>query len=68
MDLRCRYKLHARVIDGRIEVRCRSTFCGHQPGVIVLHQFDPVTGLLVQTLKFRDPVGNEHEEGGEQPT
>lgn len=55
-DLRCPAKLHGILVaDSVIEVRCRSRFCGYQPGVIVLHQFDIHTGELKDTLRFQDP-------------
>lgn len=44
--------------DGSIEFRCRSRRCGHQPGVVVLHRFDPKTGqeLPESPFRYRDPA------------
>jgi hypothetical protein len=41
--------------DGVLEVRCRSSRCGHEPGVVVVHGFDVETGKLLGTEKYRDP-------------
>ena len=55
MDVRCRSKLHGRLIDGGLfEVACGSAFCGKKPGVVVLHRFNIATGELVETLRFKD--------------
>ena len=55
MDVRCRSKLHGRLIgDGLFEVACGSAFCGKKPGVVVLHRFNIATGELVETLRFKD--------------
>lgn len=44
--------------DGSVEFRCRSRRCGHQPGVVVLHRFDPKTGqeLPGSPVRYRDPA------------
>lgn len=42
--------------DGVIETKCRSRRCGAQPGVVVVHRFDAVTGAFLGTRKFKDPV------------
>lgn len=60
MELRCGAKLHGELIQDDegtlfIEVKCSSRFCGHQPGTVVLHRFDAVTGELVNTVQFKDP-------------
>lgn len=56
MDLRCPNGIKfAELNDGLIEVKCRSSRCGAGTGVVVLHQFDAVTGMLVNTRRFRDP-------------
>jgi|GEM_PF-3398392 len=54
-ELRCRTKLHGVLTDGVLEVKCASRFCGHGPGVVVLHRFDADTGELVNTVQFKDP-------------
>ena len=43
-------------VDGQhlIEVKCRSTRCGVEPGVVVLHRFT-VNGVLHSTQRFKDP-------------
>lgn len=62
MDLRCPARKHAELDGGYIEIRCRSKFCGYQTGIVVIHRFDPLTGELLQTKRFRDPGPNG--EGG----
>jgi len=63
MELRCDNKKFAELADdGYIEVKCSSRFCGAAPGVVVLHRFDPLTGELITTKRFRDPVPVETEE------
>lgn len=54
MELRCEHKMYGRLVDGLLEVKCGSAFCGKEPGVVVLHQFDVETGELVKTLRFKD--------------
>lgn len=54
-DLRCPSRLHAVLVDGLVEVKCRSARCGASRHVVVLHQFDPANGLLVGTKTFRNP-------------
>lgn len=43
-------------VDGQhlIEVKCRSSRCGVEPGVVVLHRFT-VNGELHSTHRFKDP-------------
>jgi len=55
MDLRCSSKKHAVLTNGTIEVRCRSIFCGYEPGKVILHQFDAGSGELLSTKEYRDP-------------
>ena len=53
-ELRCPAKLHFVLIDGHIlERKCNSKFCGHEPGIVVLHRWDINTGELIETLKYR---------------
>lgn len=60
MELRCSSKLHGILRDdGTIEVKCDSKFCGHAPGVVVLHRFNAQTGELVETLNFKNPTQRE---------
>lgn len=57
MELRCPHKLHGVIVKpGLIEVKCDSKFCGHEPGVVVLHRFDVETGDLVETRTFKNPT------------
>ena len=62
MDLRCPNGKKFAVLDGYIEVKCRDPRCGAEPGaIVVLHRFDPFTGDLMETLRFRAPesAGNQ---------
>lgn len=60
MELRCAHKLHGIIRDdGTVEVKCDSKFCGHGPGVVVLHRFDPATGDLVETVTLKNPTPGE---------
>lgn len=57
MDIRCEHKKFGELTDdGVIEVKCSSKFCGAVPGAVVIHRFDPLTGELIVTKRFRDPV------------
>ena len=57
MELRCESKKFGELTeDGMLEVKCPSKFCGAAPGVVVLHRFDALTGALLNTKRFRDPV------------
>jgi len=70
MELRCDNKKFGELTDdGYIEVKCSSKFCG-APGTVVLHRFDPLTGKLIITKRFRDPVpvGNEEVQHATQHT
>lgn len=63
MELRCEHKLHGVARDGVIEVKCKSALCGHKPGVVVIHRFNPVTGELLETKRYKDtPVINNRKE------
>lgn len=62
MELRCEHKKFGELTDdGYIEVKCPSKFCG-APGTVVIHRFDPLTGELITTKRFRDPVPVKDEE------
>lgn len=52
MELRCPSRLFGIIAEGRFEVKCRSSRCGASKDVTVLHYFDPMTGELLETLKF----------------
>ena len=56
-EMRCDNGILFGVLDEDvIEVRCKSNFCGHRAGVIVLHRFSTKTGELVSTNRFKDPI------------
>lgn len=58
MDLHCGHIKFAELTEpGVIEVKCRSTRCGAEKGVVVIHKFDTMTGELLSTKKFREPMG-----------
>jgi hypothetical protein len=64
VELRCGNGiLFGYLLDGIIEVKCRSNRCGAVPGAIVLHGFDMHTGKLVRTMRFRDPKAPSTEGG-----
>lgn len=57
MDLRCESKKHGELLDGKLEVKCNSRFCGAGEGNVVLHVFDLETGECISTRRFKDPKG-----------
>lgn len=66
MELRCERGLLQGIVlpDGRLEVKCRSRYCGSGRGVVVLHRFDLTTGQVVETKRYRDPAseGKQNKE------
>ena len=65
MDLRCDNGILFGVVeDGFLEVTCKSTRCGKEPGVVVLHKIDLASGEVVSTRKFRDINTREEDRGG----
>lgn len=58
MDMRCSNKLLGVILEpapgGIVELRCKSVFCGSEPGVVVLHRFSTEDGKLLETKRFRD--------------
>jgi len=65
MELRCPSQILHGVIDGdTIEVRCRSNWCGHRPGTVVIHRFDVKTGECVSTQCFKDPTSKKGSDNG----
>lgn len=54
-EMRCETKLHAILVDGELEVKCSSKFCGAAAGIVILHRFDLNTGQLLRTLKYKTP-------------
>ena len=57
-DLRCPGTLHGILSDDHVmlEVKCKRRVCGARPGVIVLHTFNVVTGCLVDTKRYAEPI------------
>lgn len=62
-ELRCENGILFGIIlpDGRLEVKCRSRYCGSGPGVVVLHRFDVRTGECT-TRRYRDPANDNKKE------
>lgn len=54
-ELRCEFRKHGVLSDRVLEIKCRSKFCGAEPGVTVLHRFDAESGALLETKLFKDP-------------
>ena len=54
-ELRCPGTMHGKLDGGFIEVKCRRSRCGYEPGVVVLHRFDVHTGELADTRRFAEP-------------
>lgn len=55
LELRCPSRLHG-VLKGRlIEIKCSSRFCGANRETIVFHYFNPETGEIVKTVKYKNP-------------
>jgi hypothetical protein len=53
-EVRCEHKMHGVLHEGILEVKCRSSLCGHRSGVVVIHRFSAATGLLVETKYYKD--------------
>lgn len=56
MDLRCDHRLHGILKDGLLEIKCRDRYCGATEGFVVFHYFDPNTGQMKETRRFKDPA------------
>lgn len=55
VELRCGKRLHGVLTsDGVIEISCRSKLCGHEDGVVVIHQFNATTGAFLGTRFYKD--------------
>lgn len=54
-EIRCPSRIHGKVVEGRLEVKCPSKHCGAGGGVLVFHYFDLLTGDLLETRTFREP-------------
>lgn len=66
MELRCDHRIQG-VFDSdelSFEVKCTNSRCGARSGTVVLHKFSLLTGKLVKTQVFKDPLVSM--EGGEQ--
>lgn len=57
MEFRCEngIKFGETTEPDTIEVKCRSSYCGHAPGIVVLHRFRVSTGELIGTERFAEP-------------
>jgi hypothetical protein len=56
IEFRCDNRiLFGRMIDGLLDVKCRSSRCGAEPGIVVIHRFDIHTGMVIETRRFKDP-------------
>lgn len=63
MELRCSSKLHGIMVSKDvIEVSCSSRFCGFRKGVAVRHRINVKTGIVMETLRFSDPVPPNNKE------
>lgn len=59
IELRCGGTMHGKLAEGKLEVKCGRRSCGAKRGVVVLHTFDLVTGEMIGTERFADPVQEE---------
>lgn len=55
VELRCTSRLHGVLRNGLVEIKCNSRFCGADKATIVFHYFQPNTGNLVKTAKYKNP-------------
>lgn len=64
MEIRCENGIKfGEVVDGILEVKCRSSRCGHSAGVVVIHRFSLETGDFLETKRFKDITSRK--EGGQ---
>jgi hypothetical protein len=57
IELRCNNRLHGILTDdGILEISCRSAFCGHRDGAVVIHRFDCTTGEWIDDGFYKDPA------------
>jgi hypothetical protein len=65
IELRCSGTMHGKLDlrELKLEVKCGRRGCGAGRGVVVLHTFDVITGKLVGTKRFADPVKKEVNHG-----
>lgn len=63
--IRCGSKTFGRITEqGLIEIKCSSRFCKDHPNEVVFHEFDPKTGNLVRTKKYKEPKGENRQREG----
>lgn len=55
-ELRCDNKKHGELVEGILEIKCSSRFCGAGTGVVIIHCWDVSTGERLADRKFADPV------------
>lgn len=61
-ELRCdQGKLFGILMSDVLEVRCQSRFCGHEPGLVVIHRFSLTTGEMLDTRRYRNPPQDEQK-------
>ena len=53
IEARCDGRMHFKVVDGRIQVKCSHLACTRGNSV-VYHYFSP-EGVLLETLRVQDP-------------
>lgn len=63
MELRCDHKKHGELIEGVLEIKCSSRFCG-QAGTVIIHRWDALTGERLPDRRFADPVAARHQKEG----
>lgn len=56
MDLRCEHKKHGEIIEGILEIKCSSRFCGAGNGVVVIHRWDAFNGGRLDDKRFAVPT------------
>lgn len=62
MDIRCKHRKHFELADGIISVRCRSEFCGHAAGILIIHRWT-LDGVRLPDKRFADPVAARQQKG-----
>lgn len=61
-ELRCNQgKLFGILVEDALEVRCQSRFCGHEPGLVVIHRFSLETGEMLGTRRYRNPTPSDQK-------
>lgn len=63
MEYRCPSRIQCVLTsDGLLETKCSAKHCGAGNGVLVFHYFDPASGRLVRTKKYKDFNRRDHKE------